>query len=155
MTRDRRVQFINASLLLVGAMGGYYCLLIPIVRLVIASLIGGESACSVGLSLEMFRPVSVFLDDTHFSTEERIMEYLGFSGGLVPFLISAGFAYFKSKLRLQWRLAIYVSIWLFSAVLLIGWYSPLFAVVFTLLPVFTGTSLGNWLQRKRKCQISH
>jgi hypothetical protein len=142
-------NFKNVARLLLAVAGVYYCLIIPIVQLVLTPIAGGEVANSVGLSMMVLQPISMFLDDQQFSTYERIVEYMGFSGGLIPFLLTLSFAAFRSEILWEWKILIYVIIWFGFVVLMAFCVSTFFAFFFVSLALFSAIEIGCWFRNMR------
>jgi hypothetical protein len=152
MTDSRYTRLLNIPRLILIMLGVYYCFLIPIVQIILLQAVGGETAGSVGVSLMMFRPVSIFLDDAHYSTQKRMLEYLWFSGGIIPFCATICFTLIGAKLSKYWRSLIYTSILLtgFGLTLVYKWEGDFYVVLS--LAVLSGIATGGWIdERIRAC----
>ncbi len=148
MTRVKGISFRNIVWLLVTVAGLYYFVVIPIVQLILVLIFGGGTAASVGLSLIVLRPASVFYDDRSFSIKDRILEYFGFSGGLIPFAISLSFAYFRSDLAWRRKVLLYLIMWLFAIVLMAACVTVAYGCVFGSLACCFGIAIGTRFSRK-------
>lgn len=89
---------------------------------------------------------SVFFDDSKYSTWDRVAEYVGFSGGLIPFVLAFFIVRSPSRVSLLLKIATNATACVCGIILLACCVSPVFGFVVGLIAYLWGLSIGSSLR---------